>query len=214
MTARIMSEQVKQFKHFVEDAADRALKEDAPDKEALQELFAREGEFQAYIREGIRKFSIKGAVFPVYLNIAVGGKSKNQLLKELQSGFNVYGSTEDIMGAPSWKPGKREQVKFACVKIRELGFTKNPTTTALWARIRDVAALCEPYDGPAIRLALKDQPYDECFWCAMEQITDTYGSAYVFILKRVTSKPRLCTGWAPPDNAWNLDNRVVFRLRK
>ena len=52
-------EQGKQFKRFVEDASDRALKEVVPDKDGLQRLITRGGEFQAYLVSGIRRFTAK-----------------------------------------------------------------------------------------------------------------------------------------------------------
>jgi hypothetical protein len=51
--------QEKQFKRFVEDAGDRALVEVNPDKDAIQRLIARGGEFQDWVIEGIRRFSAK-----------------------------------------------------------------------------------------------------------------------------------------------------------
>ena len=60
MTAQpITSEQGKQFKRFVEDAGDRALKEINPDKDGLQRLFMRGGEFQTYVLAGVARFTSK-----------------------------------------------------------------------------------------------------------------------------------------------------------
>ena len=56
-TQSITSDQQKQYTRFVEDASNRALKESNPDKDGLQRLFARGGEFQAYIVAGIRRFT-------------------------------------------------------------------------------------------------------------------------------------------------------------
>jgi hypothetical protein len=59
----ITPDQEKQYKRFVEDGSNLALKEVNPDKDSLQRLFARGGEFQAYVVTGIRRFS---AVTPNY----------------------------------------------------------------------------------------------------------------------------------------------------
>ena len=59
MTARITSDQQKQYKRFVEDAGDRGLKEINPDKDGLQRLFEKGGEFQTYIVAGIARFTAK-----------------------------------------------------------------------------------------------------------------------------------------------------------
>lgn len=60
MTTRsITSNQLKQFTRFVEDASLKALKEINPDKDGLQGLLERSGEFQAYIVAGISHFTSK-----------------------------------------------------------------------------------------------------------------------------------------------------------
>ncbi len=56
-TQSITSNQSKQFKRFVEDASDRALKDINPDKDGLQRLIERGGEFQSYIVAGLARFT-------------------------------------------------------------------------------------------------------------------------------------------------------------
>ncbi len=186
------------------------------DEEGAQALNEHPG-FSAYLAEGIRKFSIIGPLFPVYLDIEVGGKSKDQFLREFKSAdMFVSDYAQDIMGKPAWKPGVKERVKFARVLVSDLGFTKRPTTAQIWARISELGhSLCEPGDGPAIRLALKDQPRGDAFWVAMEQITDSDGRPHVFYVERDdVGKAWLFTGWTDSDGGWRLVREVVFRLRK
>lgn len=52
-------EQQKQYERFVEDASNRALKEVNPDKNGLQNLIEKGGEFQTYLVDGIRRFTAK-----------------------------------------------------------------------------------------------------------------------------------------------------------
>ncbi|OHA90878.1 MAG: hypothetical protein A2665_00075 [Candidatus Zambryskibacteria bacterium RIFCSPHIGHO2_01_FULL_46_30] len=106
--------------------------------------------------------------------------------------------------------------KFTRVKVRNLGFTKNPVTTQIWARIRELGHLpCELGDGSAIRIALKDQPLGDYFWIIMEQVTVSGRRPKVFLA--------VCLGfgqsWLRASRAnlgveWSLDNEIVFRLRK
>jgi hypothetical protein len=56
-TKSITSGQEKQFKRFVEDAAERALKEVDLDKDGLQRLIEQGNEFQARIIADIKRFS-------------------------------------------------------------------------------------------------------------------------------------------------------------
>lgn len=44
--------------------------------------------------------------------------------------------------------------------------------------------------------------------------TDSDGNPNVFELKRNDDKRWLNGNWANPDDKWNLDNEIVFRLRK
>lgn len=55
----VTAHQKKQYSRFVEDAAARALKEIDPDKDGLQRLIERGGEFQAHVLAGLRLFTAK-----------------------------------------------------------------------------------------------------------------------------------------------------------
>lgn len=57
-TQSITSGQTKQYKRFVEDAADKALAEVGLDKDGLQKLIENGDEFQACIIAGIRELSV------------------------------------------------------------------------------------------------------------------------------------------------------------
>lgn len=47
------------------------------------------------------------------------------------------------------------------------------------------------------------------------QITDSNGNPNVFYIKRNSDGKRYLNGnWANPKNQWNLDNEIVFPLRK
>ncbi len=189
------------------------------DEESAQLLNEQQG-FAAYLADGIRTFSTRGPMFPVYLEIEVGGKCKHEVVAEFEAeGFFVSDYAKDIMGKPSWKPGKKETVKFGRATLRELGFTdpkQLSTTEQIWARIIELGhSLCEPADGPAIRLALKDQPRGDYFWCAMQQISDSDGDPGVFRVSCNAYGLRwLDTDWANPGRQWGLGPSVVFRLRK
>ena len=208
----------KKGRRFVEICRAQYNKAELNDEEA-QNLNEHPG-WAAYVAAGIRQFSAKGPVFPVYLEIETGGRSKEKLLTALKAdGCEASTWAQDIMGKPAWKPGKKQTVKFARVKVSDLGFTnpkKLPTTREIWERIQELGhSLCEPGDGPAIRLALKDQPRGDYFWTAMEQITDSDGDPLVFHVECHDGGTRwLSAPWVGPGREWHLDREVVFRLRK
>ena len=151
----------------------------------------------------------------IWKTIMVGGLSKDKLLKRLvDSGRNVSDWAKDIMSKSAFKTStKPHEVSFVRVKVRDLGFTQNPTTTELFARIKEVGELCQPEDGPW--LALQDQPCGDIFWLAMEPITDSGGGPGVFSVGRDGDGGRwLGAVCADPDSHWSLDGEIVFRSRK
>jgi len=173
--------------------------------------------FAAYLAAGIRQFSAKGPVFPVYVEIEVGGKSKDELVAEIEAdGMFVSDLAKDIMSKPAWKPGEKEMIKFARVQVRDLGFTKNPTTREIWARILELGHfLCQPGDGPALRKELKGQVKGDYFWTAMEQITASGGHPDVFYVRCDVGGERWLLGyWVNPCDEWGLGDGIVFRLCK
>jgi len=150
----------------------------------------------------------------VWKTIMVGGLSKDKLLKRLvQAGRNVSDWVKDHSKLAFKTSAEPHEISFIRVEVKDLGFTQNPTTTELFARIKEVGELCQPEDGPW--LALQDQPCGDIFWLAMESIAGSGGNPMVFIVGRNDDSGRwLGTRYAGPDNPWYLDNEVVFRSRK
>ncbi len=184
--------------------------------EAAQNL-NESGDFAAYLAEGIRRFSTRGPVFPVYLDIEVGSKSTHELFHPRLFGpVTFHQWATDLMHNPAWRPSKKELVKFGRAAIQDLGFTENPMTFEIWTRIRELGhALCESGDGPELALADKDQPHGDKYFCAMEQLTSDYGRPEVFCVYRHSDGNRwLESRPANPDRVWSLDVEIAFRLRK
>ncbi len=159
---------------------------------------------------------LRPAGFPVWLEIEVGGKSEDELLAEIvANGMFASNYAKDIMSKAAWQPGERESIQFGRVPVKELGFSQPPTTTELWSRIEELGHwLCEPGDGPALRVAFKGQSRATVYWTALKQITDSDSGPYVFTLECRGAGTAWLNGiWSSPDDRWNLDCVVVFRLR-
>ncbi len=171
-----------------------------------------------FLQRGIEgKFSVVVRTFPVWRALTIGGMSKDELPHELESrGNSVNDWAKEIMLKPQFTTlAKKKTIYLARAKVGELGFTEKPTTAELWARIREVGALCPAEVGPHLRLALEDQPNGDYFWVAMEQITDSRGSPSVFCVRRDDVGRRWLYGdCAGPDNRWGLSYGFVFVLRK
>ena len=156
-------------------------------------------------------------VAPLLLTCEVGGKSRGELITELESnGMFVSDWAKDIMSKPTWTSGEKETVGFGRATVRELGFTHRPTWSEVLERIEGLGhAKCQPQDGPAIRFVLKDQPANDWFWCAMDLITGSDGGPSAFYVKRSDDGERwLSADWIGRAARLNLENSVAFRLRK
>ena len=155
--------------------------------------------------------------FPVWLELEVGGRSRDELLAEIEkAGMFATDYTKDIMSKDAWRPGERENVRFAKAQVRELGFTQDPTNCELCDRIEELGfSPCEPCDGPALRIAFKDQPWGMVCWTVMKQITFSVCRPAFFALERNDDGEMWLSGlWNIPDGRWNIDDEAVFRLRK
>lgn len=151
-----------------------------------------------------------------------GGKTKEVLEAELKDACTggIYDRaqemTEEILASEEFKKytERTEKVQFVRARVGDLGFTNNPTTDQLWARIKEIGELCQKTDALDIRIADKDQPLNEWYSVAMEPISDPDGYSDVFALARHVNGFHLGYDWTNPDSKWDLDYSIVFRLRK
>ncbi len=121
-TKSITSGQEKQFKRFVEDAAERALKEVGLDKDGLQRLIEQGDEFQTRIITGIRELSVSNQFADEEVESDYGYLSgykpkgiteQTNILRQLFSGIGVAdeklaeqplpANTEGWFAIPRWQ---------------------------------------------------------------------------------------------------------------
>jgi len=152
--------------------------------------------------------------------IKMGGLTSSQLL----SAMNVTGEIDvgryakNIMQDPAFviSPGKRI-INLACCEISDLGFTKQPTTSELWARFKEIKGLCPADTGPYLRYQFLDQPVDDWAFVAMEPISMTLISRGVFLLgcsrsnNGHSNKKLWIEGCAVGENArWGLKLKFII----
>ena len=113
-----------------------------------------------------------------------------------------------------------ETIDLVRLRVKDLGFTENPTTDELYKRAGELGLeLCPPEVGPYLRLKYEDvfqreQPMYEYLRIAKKQIADSDGDLNVFNVNRDDGGFWLDNNWTNHSNRWNLDNEFVFRLRK
>lgn len=112
-----------------------------------------------------------------------------------------------------------ETIDLVRLKVKDLGFTENPTTDQLYKRAEELGLeLCPPETGPHLRLKYeevfkREQPMYEYLKIAMKQIPGREGGLGVFLVSRFDGGLWLGR-WAEPGGRWGLDGEFVFRLRK
>lgn len=172
--------------------------------------------------------SIQKRVLTPSRTVTYGGIVKGDLVQKIAKEQNLSDWAKDLMGKPAFTTVETEgntDLVFLTLGA-DLGFTKNPRTDefmtpqfcAAWsAQYLDgqVIELCQPEDGPQLRLQYDDQPNGEVIWMAMERITGSDGRPYVFYVRRSGGGGRwLSVYGANPGHQWDLGARVGFRLRK
>lgn len=169
----------------------------------------------------------------VWKMINIGGTTTEELLKsivekrESKKKNEVGNWVRDITTKPAFVISSTpSQVGLVILTPADLGFILPPCTNtfmtkefcAKWSEENlngYIIELCEPEDGPQLRLQYQDQPTGEVLWMAMEGIADSVGYPRVFRVERYYGGRRwLFTHWVDPLNTWPLDRRIVFRFRK
>lgn len=96
--------------------------------------------------------------------------------------------------------------------VEQLGLKQGATTDEIYKRAQELALeQCPAEVGPHLRLQYTGR---EWFLIAMKQISDRYGSPYVFYLNSSDAELWLGGGSARPGRRWDADNKFVFRFRK
>lgn len=149
----------------------------------------------------------------IWKTVHITTTSPSKIIKKLEA-RDDYVSPYAKKISEKIKP-KKETVDLVMVKLSEW-FDTNPTTTEIYARAKkEGLELCTPATGLQLRLDYIDQPNSDYFWVGMEPIAGSDGYPRVFSVGRDDGGGRwLNAFWTNPSRAWDLDDRIVFRLRK
>ena len=185
----------------------------------LQDLVVRDPKeagrrFTDFLKNGCQA-TVNISSFPIWKTITIGGVSKNELLQQLaEKKFYISDWAKDIMSKPEFTTlPEKKTINLARIKVRDLGFSTQPTTVELWARIKQVGSLCPAEVGPHLRLELADQVKGDYFWLAMNTITVSDGYPRVFEVGHGGRGGRwLDGGYAFPGFRWILVGELVFVL--
>lgn len=159
---------------------------------------------------------------PVAKSVSGGGVKKDELTEKVAQGYGLGDKARSAMSDPAFTTTDTPVVAdLAFLSLEDLGFLENPQTEDFmtarfcsdWSAKRldgQVIELCQPEDGPDLRLQYDEQPKDEIIWMAMEPI-----DGRIFTNDRYSDgRYWLCANSARPGQRWPLKYRFAFRLRK
>lgn len=171
----------------------------------------------------------KSTILTVFKTLKIGGVPTKELVNKVEKSCEeVTRWVKDIMNQKAFVTAETQtDVNVVILTPTDLGFTSSPRTydfmtkkfCAEWSAKHleggVVIELCEPEDGPQLRIQYEDQPNGEVLWMAMERITDSEGQPSLFAVERSPGGKRwLRTGKVSPDHTSDLEDLIVFRFRK
>lgn len=157
--------------------------------------------------------------FPVWKTIKVGtglktsGDFRGTLTKK---GCKISDWASDLLDRPEFVVADTEaEVELCSATVAELGFTEATRYDAICVRIVELGYdLCEPEDGPQLRLQYPDQPLGEWLRMAMKAICDANRDLSFFSVERDENGLWLNGNYGYAGDLFSPVNRFVFRLRK
>lgn len=157
-------------------------------------------------------------VTSIWKSITIGNIPRDQLGTTItERGMNVGKWAVDMMTQKAFVVSTTTQEHVALVRRSpaELGFTDVARYHAICARGIEIGLeLCQPEDGPQLRLQYPDQPKGEWLIMAMKAIRDSGGSLGVFGVGRDGRGRYLSSDSGGPDRLFDPDSLFVFRASK
>ena len=162
----------------------------------------------------------------------IGGMTAQRLLLQSERNSYVEGWACNLISEKVLATRRTKQrIETIVLSPADFGFEEYPTTAELlnptrlleWSKQNthrlpegSFVELLPTEAGPHIRDQYKDQPKGEYLTVASERIIDPVGKPNLFVLAGdcVNEKPHLGSSEALPDGRWQLDTRLLFRLRK
>jgi hypothetical protein len=155
---------------------------------------------------------------PTYLELEIGGRSRQQLLKQLDSGGCYVGNcAREMVARPAFTTAPTARaLKLTRVQLRTLGFTD----WVAWSDILKAAAKIGGEKIPAeaglrLRLDLPPQQPGDRFWVLMDPIEGADGEPYAFyVVCHDDGERRLLGRYVGPGRRFYPHRQVVFGLRE
>ncbi|MEK7073389.1 MAG: hypothetical protein AAB974_03050 [Patescibacteria group bacterium] len=151
--------------------------------------------------------------FPIWKTIQIGGKTKDQLIAEIEAkGMKIGDYAQSMLAKEAFTTlPKPCELTLVRPTVAELGFKKGAVTKNIWKRAQDLGlSLCPAEVGPHLRLVDADQASGDYYWIGMEPITGAGVYPDVFMVGRGDCGRWLFSSGAWPGDHWFPEFRLVF----
>lgn len=146
-------------------------------------------------------------------NIKIGGKTREQLIKEMDEN-NIYHSswTDDLIKSGDFMaPKKIGRANLVKLFVMNLGFPNGATTQEIYNKAESLGLeLCPAEVGPYLRL---QYPGKEWMLIAMKQVVDRHGCPSIFGLYWDGERLGLGGNGAKTQHKWNTASKFIFHFR-
>lgn len=148
--------------------------------------------------------------------LEIGGQTEAELEAALEQNKVHFDFARSMMRNPDFFTLKDpEEIKLTRLSVADLGFPGGATVKEIFARAEALGLeLCPPEVGPKYRLQYKNQLMDEWIRVGMKPISGSDGLPSVFRVERFSGGALLYRRWAGPDDRWDAEDQMLFRLRK
>jgi hypothetical protein len=157
-------------------------------------------------------------IFPVYLQLQIGGRSRQQLVKSLEAaGCYVGDCARDMIARPGFATAASARaIKLARVQLRALGFTDWVAWSDIFKAVAKLGGEKLPAEAALhLRLDLPQQQPGDHFWMLMDPIEGADDEPYVFYLvSHDDGERRLLGRYVGPGRRFYPHRQVVFGLRE
>lgn len=216
--------QKKQYRRFVEDAAERALGEVGLDKDGLQRLISRGGEFQSRIIAGVKELSVSTPFRSwreqdgvIYFAVTSDGTTGEGWIKRLTiKGSRVGEYAKQVLCSSQFVPTIGLTIEIAVLK--GMLFTDDDRVTKSIRAEADRRKLTKPNAEVAclIREKFRDQELEAMgFWgiVAMhEPLRDSDGRPSLLYADRRDGGRWLYAYCGKPDRGWSPERGFAFAV--
>lgn len=144
--------------------------------------------------------------------VIVGGKSKEELKKEIKEKFYLSPYAENMIDNQNFIVSQEPYlVDIVCLRVEDFGYIDALNTEEIYTEAQSLGLdLCSAEVGPYLRIQYENQPSDEFIHIAMKQIVDSKNKSKVFRVGNFKNEMNLTESVSEPLSVYYQDDKFAF----